>query len=103
MPLEINPQTIITMLSPEFVQVINGVVQSSPDTSNSNGVIINYRDPSYSAETGGFHPVELSISPSGDLLYLTDFAYFGMPPFVELGIELDWNFEQNSFRQLDFF
>jgi hypothetical protein len=24
-----------------------------------------------------------------------------MPPFVELGIELDWSFEQDSFRQFD--
>jgi hypothetical protein len=33
---------------------------------------------------------------------VTDFAYFGMPPFVELGIELDWSFtEPRFFRQLD--
>ena len=26
-----------------------------------------------------------------------------MPPFTELGIELDWSFEQDSFRQYDSF
>jgi hypothetical protein len=103
MPLEINPQTRITMLTPEFVQVINGVIQSSLVASNGDGAIVNFRDPDYGAEKGGFHPVELSLSPSGDLLYLTDFAYFGAPPFAELGIELDWNFEQDSFRQFDSF
>ena len=100
MPLEINPQTKITILDPEFVRVINDVIHSARKP-NDDGVIINFRDPTHSAEKGGFHPVELSISPSGDLLYLTDFAYFGLPPFVELGIDLDWNFEQDSFRQFD--
>ena len=102
MPLEINPQTRITMLDPGFVQVINSVMRSS-DAANDSGVILNFRDPTYSAENGGFHSVELSLSPSGDLLYLTDFAYFGTPPFAELGIELDWNFERDSFRQFDCF
>ncbi len=102
MTLEINPQTKITMLDPAFVQVINRVIESA-DATNGDGAIINFRDPTYSAENGGFHSVELSISPSGDLLYLTDFAYFGMPPMAELGIELDWNFEQDSFRQFDSF
>ena len=98
--LEINPFTKITLLDPAFVQLLNTVIkESSADTSN--GVILNFRDSTYSAESGGFHPMELSVSSKGDLLYLTDFAYFGMSPFTELGIELDWNFEQDSFRQGD--
>jgi hypothetical protein len=103
MPLEINPQTRITMLDPEFVRVINNIFKSSPETSNGNGVVLNFRDPNYSAESGGYHPVEISFDSKGNILYLTDFAYFGMPPFTELGIELDWNFEMNSFRQFDNF
>jgi len=99
--MQINPQTKISMLDPEFVQVINSVIKSSPEVVNGNGVILNFRDPNYSAESGGFHPVEASFDSKGNILYLTDFAYFGMPPFTELGIELDWNFEQDSFRQLD--
>jgi hypothetical protein len=89
------------MLPPEFVKVINGVVQSSDEAANGNGLIINFRDPTYSAENGGFHPVEVHIDPEGNLLSLTDFAYFGMPPFTELGIELDWSFDAGSFRQFD--
>ena len=101
MTLEINPQTKITILDPAFVQVINNVIKSSPDASDGNGVVLNFRDPSYSAEGGGFHPVEIHVDSKGDVLSITDFAYFGMPPFVELGIELDWSFEQDSFRQFD--
>ena len=101
MTLKLSPQTKITMLDPEFVQTINAIIRSSTDIQNGQGVIINFRDPEYSAERGGNHPLELSISTNGDLLYLTDFSFAGMPPFVELGIELDWNFEMNSFRQFD--
>ena len=101
--MNLNPQTKITMLDPDFVSVVNNILESSPDTSSNSGVIINFRDVTYSADKGGYHPAELSISPLGKLLYLTDFAYFGVPPLVELGIELDWNFEQDSFRQYDSF
>jgi hypothetical protein len=100
MPLEINPQTIITMLDPDFVSLVNDLLK---DTSlNGSGIVaLNFRDQSYSADTGGFHPVEVHVDSKGEVLSITDFAYFGMPPMVELGIELDWSFEQDSFRQFD--
>jgi hypothetical protein len=90
------------MLDPDFVSVVNDLLK---DTSlNGSGIVaVNFRDPSYSAENGGYHPVEIHVDSSGVLLCLTDFAYFGAPPMVELGIELDWNFEQDSFRQYDSF
>ena len=75
--MQLNPQTKVTMLPPEFVQVINGVVRSAPDVDK--GVIINFRDPHYSADTGGFHPVEIHVDSQGEMLCLTDFAYFGCP------------------------
>ena len=100
MSITVNPQTKITMLPPEFVQAINGVVQSS-EAANGNGVIINFRDPTYSVTNGGYHPVEIHVDPKGNLLSITDFAYFGAPPFVELGIELDFSFEHDYFRQYD--
>ena len=100
MTLEINPQTKITMLDPGFVSVVNDLLK---DTSldASEIVALNFRDPSYSAENGGYHAVEVHVDSKGEILSITDFAYFGMPPFVELGIELDWSFEQGSFRQFD--
>ena len=100
--MKINPQTTITMLDPEFVTLIN---EQLKDTSfDDTGIIaLNFRDPTYSSESGGYHPVEIHVNPKGDILCITDFAYFGSPPFVELGIELDWNFEQDTFRQFDSF
>ena len=100
MPLEINPQTEITILPPGFVSTINDLLQ---DTSldASEVVALNFRDPTYNATNGGYNPVEIHVDSKGDVLSITDFAYFGMPPMVELGIELDWSFEQDSFRQFD--
>ncbi len=96
MTIQINPFTKITLLAPDFVQLLNTVLrESSADTSN--GVILNFRDPNYSAETGGYHPVEISIDPEGNLQYVTDFSYVGVLPFAELEKELDWDFTCDRF------
>jgi hypothetical protein len=102
-PIEINPFTKITSLDPEFVTLLN---EQLKDTSlNGSGIIaLNFRDPTYNSEScSGFHPVEIHVNSKGDILCITDFAYFGSPPMVELGIELDWNFEHDSFRQFNSF
>ena len=100
MTIKVNPVTRISFLAPDFIQLLNIILQESPAKS-SGGIILNFRDPTYSASNGGYHPVEIHIDSKGDVLSITDFAYFGMPPFVELGIELDWSFEHDSFRQFD--
>ena len=99
--MQINPQTKITMLDPEFVSLMNDVLKDT-SISSSDVVAVNFRDPSYSATEGGFHSVELHVDSNGDIQCITDFAYFGSAPFVELGIELDWCFvDEGYFRQFD--
>jgi hypothetical protein len=102
MLITVNPQTNITMLAPEFVAIMNNLLRDV-SLDGSEIVALNFRDPTYSAENGGYHLVEIHVDSKGDVLSITDFAYFGTPPFAELGIELDWNFEQDSFRQFDSF
>jgi hypothetical protein len=100
-PITVNAQTKITMLNPDFITIINDQLK---DTSlNGSGIVaLNFRDSDYNAEScSGFHPVEIHVDSKGDILSITDFSYFGIEPFIELGIELDWNFEQETFRQLD--
>jgi len=74
------------------------------DTSVSTSAItLNFRDPSYSAETGGFHPVEIRLERRGDafdIIYITDFAYIGIGPFAELVKELDFDFQSGVFQNL---
>ncbi len=65
---------------------------------SQDGVTFNFRAPTYSAEAGGFHPVEISINSQGVLQYVTDFSFAGIPPYAELGVELDWSFEYGTFR-----
>ena len=58
-------------------------------------ITLNFRDPDYSAENGGFHPVEIRLVKSGtdwQISYITDFAYVGAGYFAELAKELDFDF-----------
>ena len=63
-------------------------------------VIFNFRDPEYSAETGGFHPVEIMTEADGSLVYVTDFTYVGQGQDAELATELNWDFKAGEYEQL---
>jgi len=62
------------------------------------GCVINFCDPSYSSESGGFHPVEMYVDEFGHLQYITDFACWGIPPYDELVKELDFDFSLGLFQ-----
>lgn len=63
----------------------------------SSSAIISFKDPSYSAEQGGYHPVEVFIKPDGEIMYITDFSYVGMGYDVELAKEIDFDFSEKAF------
>ena len=55
----------------------------------------NFRNPGYSAEQGGVHPVEIRLVRGLDdwlFDYVTDFSYQGLGQYAELCKELDFNF-----------
>ncbi len=61
---------------------------------NLCALTFNFRDPNYTADKGGYHPVELRIEKHNDLwhfIYVTDFSYQGYP--AELVKEIDVCFE----------
>ncbi len=64
----------------------------------SGACIISFRDPNYSAERGGFHPVEIMVSGSGEIQYITDFAFVGIEPHSELVKEIDFDFSCGAFQ-----
>ena len=80
-----------------FIQILQKALEQAEGLSGS--VILSFKDPEYSYETGGFHPVEIMISASGQIHYITDFSYVGTPPFVELEKELDFDFSLGVFQQ----
>ena len=52
----------------------------------------------YSAEHGGYHPVEIAINSAGEIQYITDFAYVGDGYFAELAKEIDFDFSLGIFQ-----
>jgi len=84
-------------LQADFVAIIQEVIDAHP---GEGALCLNFRDPDYGAEHGGFHPVEVAIGADGALLYVTGFAYVGQAPFAELAKELDWDFSQEVFESM---
>jgi len=80
-------------------KVESALVRLLEDEIEKNGVpvTLSFRDPGYSAESGGFHPVEIRISSKGGIDYITDFAYDSSGPFAELVKEIDFDFACGAF------
>ncbi len=72
----------------------------STDIATGTGVTINFRDPFYDSDAGGYHPVEFGFDRDGHLLYVTDFAFVGRPPYTELTKEIDFDFSCEVFGHL---
>ena len=114
--LVINRQQCSLPLLPEFANILDQVLAQvqttmSPESDSTmasatiapeipSGYILKFRDPDYSAEHGGYHPVEVLVLPTGVLGYVTDFAYVGCPPYAELAKELDYDFSYGVFGHL---
>ncbi|HBB0884904.1 TPA: DUF2787 domain-containing protein, partial [Escherichia coli] len=82
-------------LSRSFTQMLLDIVaQKPPHRHPITGLTINFRDPEYSPETGGWHPVEIRLIPAGEdwqLDYVTDFHYAGHPwPELEKDVDVSW-------------
>ncbi len=96
--MKLQSPTVLTLL-PTLVALLEAeIAKANPGVED--GVILNFKDPNYSAETGGYHPVEIAIDATGKLLYITDFAYYGDGHYAELGKELDFDFSYNLFQQM---
>jgi hypothetical protein len=84
-------------ISEQFVSIIEDEIEKS---GIINSVILNFRDPDYSPESGGWHPVEIFISLDGTIQYITDFAYVGSPSDTELVKEIDFDFAAKRFGHM---
>jgi hypothetical protein len=67
---------------------------------SGKAVVINFRNSSYSAEKGGYHPVEICVDATGEIQYITDFSYQGAPGMAELCKELDFDFSSGMYQTL---
>jgi hypothetical protein len=82
------PEKLYSLLNTELAKL-------TEPQSNSTGITINFRDEDYSADKGGFHPVEMRLRKHKGLWqfeYITDFSYLGYP-YPELVKEIDICFQ----------
>ena len=88
-------------VSTKFVHQLQNLLNQNEIRSKS--VTLNFRDPTYSAKRGGFHPVEIRLEQYDNIwhfCYITDFAYIGSVPYAELTKELDFDFQSGVFQNL---
>ena len=79
-------------ISPMMRGMLDGAIHEHPATS---AITLNFKDPNYSPERGGYHPIEIRLECRKGcwrLAYVTDFAYYGPPGFAELEKEIDFDF-----------
>lgn len=81
-------QSLLSMLSQE-------AERTDLDLGCCTQLTFNFRNPGYSPEQGGVHPVEIRLVRGLDdwlFDYVTDFSYQGLGQDAELCKELDFNF-----------
>lgn len=72
-------------INKDFETILNSLVKENGD------YIISFKSSDYSAESGGYRPVEVMIRDS-QVIYVTDFTYVGSGLYAELVKGMDWDF-----------
>jgi hypothetical protein len=84
-------------VEPALITLLQDVVMAGK-VEPGHAVTVTFRDPTYSFEAGGFHPVEIGINAKGVPDYITDFSLVGVGPFAELAKEIDFDFSLKLFQ-----
>ncbi|MEH6578996.1 MAG: DUF2787 family protein [Amphritea sp.] len=89
-------------ISSELVQLLEkALIGHTPDRGQDRAIAVTFcfRDPNYSAESGGYHPVEIRLQLEhsekrcvGRFDYITDFSFVGIGQDAELTKEIDFDF-----------
>lgn len=83
-----------------FINILGTEIEKAHLSEDVTDVILNFRYPTYSAETGGFRPVEVRSIRQGNewhLDYVTEFTSVGMGPYAELVTDLNFDFGCQAF------
>lgn len=110
MTIQINIEGLSVPVSKSLVNLLtssliknNTIIDGADVTANVNAITFNFRSPDYSAEHGGYYPVEINIERQGDtwqLCYITDFTYVGSGYFTELAKNTDFDFTHDEFQSV---
>ena len=96
MHLTFNVERLLLPVTANLQQKLQTIAtQHNLPTTSTSALTFNFRDTGYSAESGGWHPVEIRIEQENDqwhFSYITDFSYVGHP-YPELAKEVDFDFD----------
>ena len=94
--MDINLDNTSYNIDENLIKIITELINANPPYYGMQfAVTINFRDEDYSAEQGGYHPVEIRLiqKKSGWFFdYITDFGYVG-PIYPELEKVIDFGIE----------
>lgn len=102
---EASPVSVSPELSQLLVNLITPELEELNIVNLPSAVTLSFRDLDYSAERGGYHPVEIRVEIKdrhGIISYITDFCYVGQGWCQELAKSVDFNFSTNEFHSLGF-
>lgn len=94
MKLNFNPDSFAVPVDSKLTDLLARLTTQEAITDDAQSMVFNFRDKSYSAELGGYHPVEIRIYYELGLWhfdYITDFSYQG-GAFPEITAEVDFDF-----------
>lgn len=99
MSILIMAEGLAVPVNPKLVDILvfhmTPILANAKAVTNNDCITLNFRDPDYSAESGGYHPVEIKLTYQEHqwyLDYITDFSYVGQGWDVELAKDLDFEF-----------
>lgn len=92
----IQPAGFVLPVSLQLFDMLMAEAGAIPASKHRvTAVTLNFRDPDYSAERGGYHPVEIRLVRQEDewcLDYATNFGYVGnVYPELEKIIDISWS------------
>ncbi|MCH8493898.1 MAG: DUF2787 domain-containing protein [Idiomarina sp.] len=102
--MRIHYEDLALPVSQKLAEQLCEFVQKHGQPETCNSITLNFRDPKYSAEAGGFRPVEIRLEQQGDnvwsICYITEFTYVGLGPFAELEKSVDFDFQAGMYQDL---
>ena len=104
MKIQFNLKNSPFKISSQLLNIFKNEVQKTGERPEQlDDVVFSFCDENYSAELGGYHPVEIHLVNNKGLWcfdYITDFTYVGCGQDAELTKEIDFDFSSGIGFQL---
>jgi|688.fasta_scaffold900007_2 hypothetical protein len=93
MHIQINDYPVL--INKQLIALIEYELRDWKSLENIS-VLLHFRDPEYSAQFGGYHPVTICVSAQGRIQWIADLSFMGLC----LTTELEFHFEDNLCKQM---